>query len=134
MVRCSNLQLSDVKSFILMFSALLSGFALSAEIANISPQQLLATDTSDWLIVDVRSPDEYASGHVPGAINISHLEIEANLQQLTPFRDKPVVLYCRSGKRAAKAADVLLTHDFSQLKHLQGDMMGWQEEGLNVEK
>lgn len=124
----------NVKSFIFSLCTLLCNFAFAAAIEDISAQQLLSADTSDWVILDVRSPEEYAAGHVPGAINISHLEIEQNIQQLSAFKDKPVVLYCRSGKRAAKAADVLLTHDFSQLKHLQGDMLGWQEDGLNVEK
>jgi phage shock protein E len=134
MAGCSNLRLCYVKSFILSVCTLLSSFAFSAEITDISAQQLLSTDTSDWLIVDVRSPDEYAMGHVPGAINISHLDIEPYLQQLSPFKDKTVVLYCRSGKRAAIAANILLEHDFSQLKHLQGDMLGWQKDGLTIEK
>lgn len=87
----------------------------------------------DWLIIDVRSEDEFAEGHVPGALNIPHNEINAHLAELSPFKDKPVVVYCRSGFRATKALKTLSKHEFSDLRHLEGDMLGWRKAKLPEE-
>jgi len=57
-------------------------------------------------VVDVRGAHEFAGKHVPGAINIPHTEIGANLGRVGP-KDSPVVLYCRSGARSGMAARVL---------------------------
>ncbi len=86
------------------------------------------------LVLDVRTPEEYAEGHVPGAINIPHTEVAARLDELAPYRDREIVLYCRSGRRAGIAADVLKEAGFSRLAHLSGDMPGWAARGLPVER
>jgi len=86
------------------------------------------------LVLDVRTPAEFAEGHVPGAVNISHNQLEKRLSEILSKKDKPVVVYCRSGVRAAKALKVLEQHDFSKLYHLTGDMLGWQEAKLKTEK
>jgi rhodanese-related sulfurtransferase len=57
-------------------------------------------------VIDVRSPEEFASGHVPGAVNIPYEVIGKRLSEIGPTTT-PVVLYCRSGRRSGIAADVL---------------------------
>jgi len=109
--------------------------AFSANVTEMSQQQLLTQDKgSEILILDVRTPAEFAEGHVPGAVNISHNQLEKRLSEILSKKDKPVVVYCRSGVRAAKALKVLEQHDFSKLYHLTGDMLGWQEAKLKTEK
>ena len=83
------------------------------------------------LVLDVRSADEFASGHVPGAINVSHEQVATRLGELDKSRD--VVVYCERGPRAAKAAEVLSGAGFT-VKHLTGDMRGWREQGLPIER
>jgi len=83
-------------------------------------------------VLDVRTPDEYAAGHVPGAVNISHEQLAARLAEVP--RDKDVVLYCRSGKRAGMAADVLRANGYTRLSHLEGDMLAWSANGRPIEK
>jgi len=76
-------------------------------------------------VLDVRSPEEFASGHVPGAVNIPHDQIAARLAEVP--KDRDVVLYCRSGRRTALAGQVLADNGYTRLKHLEGDIAAWQE-------
>ncbi len=57
-------------------------------------------------IIDVRQPHEFAGRHIPGAVNIPHDSISARADSLGP-KDRPVILYCRSGARSSMAARVL---------------------------
>ena len=84
--------------------------------------------------IDVRSAEEYNAGHVPGALNIPHNQIEDHLSQIMHLKDKPVLLYCRSGRRAGMAEATLTELGFTKLYHLQGDMQGWSENQLPEEK
>lgn len=96
---------------------------------EISPAQVreqVATEAQSLVILDVRSEEEYADGHVPGALHIPHDEIAVRLTELEASKDKPIVVYCRSGKRAAKALAVLHEAGFTRLLHLTGDMPGWE--------
>lgn len=90
--------------------------------------------SGDILIIDVRTEDEYKAGHVPGAINIPHDIIAQKLSEISAFKDKPVVVYCRSGYRATKAMKVLANNAFSDIRHLEGDMLGWRKAALPEEK
>jgi len=86
------------------------------------------------VVLDVRTPEEYAAGHVPGAINIPHDQVESRLAELAAARDQDVVVYCRSGKRAALALEVLQKNGFTRLGHLEGDMEEWSARGRPVDK
>lgn len=79
-------------------------------------------------MLDVRRPDEYAAGHVPGAVNIPHDQIADRLAELEASKDKPIVAYCGSGRRAAIALATLHEAGFTKLLHLTGDMPGWEQQ------
>lgn len=81
-------------------------------------------------VIDVRSVDEYASAHVISAINIPHDDIKNQLDKINGLKDKPILLYCASGRRAERAQNMLSTLGFTQLYHLKGDMQDWQKNGL----
>jgi phage shock protein E len=98
-------------------------------------EQLLehqAKHADHLFVLDVRTPAEYAEGHVPGAVNVPHDQLASRLAEVP--RDKDVVLYCRSGRRTALAADVLASHGYTRLSHLEGDMQAWVDRGRRVEK
>lgn len=82
------------------------------------------------VVLDVRTPEEFAQGHVPGAVNIPHDQVASRLADIP--RDKDVVLYCRSGRRAGLAAEVLGANGYKRLSHLEGDMIAWTEKGRPV--
>ncbi len=78
------------------------------------------------LVLDVRTPEEFAQGHVPGAINIPHDQVASRQAELDAERE--IVVYCRSGKRAGMAIEQLEGAGF-RVAHLEGDMLGWVEAG-----
>ena len=123
-----------MSKWIILLVSLLSLSSFANDLPDIAPAKLLATDTQDWLILDVRSPEEYAEGHVPGAINIAHTALASRLDEINEFSDKPVVVYCRSGFRAGKAGDVLLQANFKDVRHLDGDFTAWKEAGYEMKK
>lgn len=94
----------------------------------------LAKPDGDVVVLDVRSAREFAAGHVPGAINVSHDEVPAKLAELAPLRDKQLVLYCRSGRRAEIAAQSLRAASFARLAHLEGDFPAWESSQRPVER
>lgn len=83
-------------------------------------------------VVDVRTPEEYAKGHVPGAINIPLATVGDSINMFGAT-DTPIVVYCRSGYRAGKALEVLSEAGYTNLHHLEGDIKGWEEAGLEME-
>jgi rhodanese-related sulfurtransferase len=85
------------------------------------------------LVLDVRTPEEFAAGHVPGARNIPIDELDERIGEIAAHRDQEVVVYCETGRRAGKASDALGTAGFTQVRQLDGDMRAWREAGLPVE-
>jgi rhodanese-related sulfurtransferase len=117
----------------LLLTALACGSGAANEQSEVSPQAVLALagQADAPLLLDVRSAEEFAAGHVPGAVNVSHEQVAARIGELGPARE--VVVYCERGPRAAKAAAALSGAGFA-VKHLAGDMSGWREQGLPVER
>jgi phage shock protein E len=108
--------------------------AASASLPLISPQALLerqAKKDPSLFVLDVRSPEEFASGHVPGAVNVPYDQVASQLAKIP--KDKDVVLYCRSGRRTELAGVVLKADGYTKLEHLQGDMQAWLKDGRPVE-
>jgi len=120
------------------FTLALSFFAatvFAGETPQISQQALLEAlkaPSNDVVLLDVRSEEEYNHGHVAGAINISHKDIEEKIAELSQYKNNTVVVYCRSGRRAGIAENVLADNGFGKILHLTGDMNGWLEAKLPV--
>jgi rhodanese-related sulfurtransferase len=124
-----------LKATFLLFIALLSTAVFAEQTPVISQQDLLALmadKNSGVVVLDVRTPAEFSQGHIQGAINISHDQIEENLTQIAAYKNQTVVVHCRSGRRAVSAENILKAEGFSQLRHLDGDMNGWQAASLPV--
>lgn len=103
---------------------------------SISQQEVLRRIDQDGapLLLDVRTPEEFASGHVPGAVNIPYDAVGQRSGELSAQRDREVVVYCEKGGRAAKASQALADAGFRSIRHLDGDMSAWRAAGLPVEK
>ncbi len=85
---------------------------------------------SEHLLLDVRTPEEFASGHIPGAVNISVDSLSQRLSEVP--QDKPVVVYCRSGNRSNQAAQILDQAGYTQIYDL-GGIVTWQQQGYPVQ-
>jgi phage shock protein E len=108
--------------------------APARQVAQVSQDALLemqAHKDSSLLLLDVRTPEEFAAGHVPGAVNIPYDQVASRLNEI-PKSDE-VVLYCHSGRRAGLAMETLAANGYTKLAHLSGDMQGWQSAGRRVE-
>jgi phage shock protein E len=79
--------------------------------------------------VDVRRPDEFAAGHVVGAIHIPHTEMADRLHELEEYRDADVVLYCRTGRRSGIAEQILRQAGFDRL-HNGGGLSDLERQGI----
>lgn len=84
-------------------------------------------------VLDVRTPEEFARGHVPGAVNIPHDQLPARVGELTAQREAEVVVYCERGGRAGRAAETLAEAGFTGVRHLKGDMSSWRNDGRPTE-
>lgn len=83
------------------------------------------------LILDVRTAEEYAAGHIPGAINIYFREIGERLDELP---DGPIVVYCERGIRANIAEKTLYDAGIDSVFHLEGDISAWRKNNLPLEQ
>ncbi|MBX3704391.1 MAG: rhodanese-like domain-containing protein [Steroidobacteraceae bacterium] len=116
-------------------AALLATFAaapaLAGDAATMAPETLaerLAWGDQSLVVLDVRSAEEYAEGHVAGARNIPHTQIAERVVELADARDRDLVVYCRSGRRSEIALQALRDAGFTRLFHLEGDILRWTEE------
>lgn len=90
-------------------------------------QEQFGGSKTPHLLVDVRSPGEYRQGHIPGAINLDLQQLDRRLDEIP--RDRPVVLYCRSGQRSSVAAGKLAQAGYEQVYDL-GGVIAWRAQGL----
>ena len=81
------------------------------------------------LLLDVRTPAEFREGHLAGALNVPVDEVAARHGVLGIPRDSEVVVYCKSGKRAARARDTLQSLGYTNVKLLEGSADAWRAEG-----
>jgi len=86
-------------------------------------------------VVDVRSGMEYRMGHIPGALLLPFWKVLFRMTGSLP-RDKQtqLVLYCESGARAEMVGSMLAKRGYSRIAYLDGDMSGWRQAGLPLEK
>jgi rhodanese-related sulfurtransferase len=83
-------------------------------------------------LLDVRQPNEYDEGFVPGAISIPLREVAANLDKLPADLNAPIVVYCKSGHRGAIGMTVLQMLGYTNVRNMSGGIMGWTAAGNEV--
>jgi len=86
------------------------------------------------VILDVRTPEEYAQGHIPGAINIDYQNEKFSAGLDTLNRDLEYHVYCRSGRRSGESVEIMKQKGFTKIYHLQGGILEWEEKGYPVKK
>jgi phage shock protein E len=99
----------------------------------ITPSDYLAQyeeNNKPHLLLDVRTPEEFATGHIPGAVNISVESLQSRLSEVS--NDAPIIVYCRSGNRSAVASKILSDANYSTIFDM-GGIIDWTSQGLPVE-
>jgi len=127
------------KSKILWGAAALLGFALLSQqlsaVQGVDVKQAQSmVNNQGALLLDVREPAEYAAIHAPNAKLIPLGEVGLRLKEIEAYKDKPVAVICRSGRRSAKAVALLQEAGFTQASNVQGGIQAWEKAGLEVIK
>ena len=103
--------------------------AAKAEITEITPETAAGRLADGYLVLDVREPDEYAEGAIPGAIHIPRGHLEAQIENRIPDKTTPVVVYCAGGVRSAFAARTMGELGYSTVESMEGGYGRWKDEG-----
>ncbi len=88
----------------------------------------------DALVVDIRSMNDFAKGHIINAVNIPVNDLKKQIGSLDKYRGKPVIVACRSGNQSQLAARQLRQAGFDEVYNLSGGMIGWQAANLPTTK
>ena len=84
------------------------------------------------LLLDVRETSEYAEIHAPNTTLIPLGQLGARLNEIAAYKDKPIAVVCHSGRRSAKAVQLLQEAGYSQVNNVSGGMKAWESAGLEV--
>ena len=82
-------------------------------------------DREDFLLLDCRQPDEYATARIEGSVLIPMGEIAGRVQELEAWRSKPIVVHCHHGGRSQRVTHYLRQHGFMQAQNMSGGIDDW---------
>ncbi len=96
---------------------------------QITPKQAkeIMEKEKDYIILDVRTAEEFQEGHIPGAVNLDHEETKARAGEILPEKGQLILVYCRSGRRSKIAAETLLELGYTNVKEF-GGILDWPYE------
>lgn len=93
---------------------------------------MMAQETG-YIILDVRRPDEFAEGHIPGAINVANETIGTDEIPELPNKDQLIMVYCRSGRRSKEASEKLVKLGYTNIVEF-GGILDWKGETVTGQK
>ncbi len=108
-------------------------------IENITPQEAFTLiqeneNNPDFVIIDVRTPEEFADGHIENAVNIDYYS-ETFRDELNRLgKNKTYLIYCRSGTRSGSALSIMEELNFGEVYNMSGGIIAWNGEGLPTVK
>lgn len=103
-----------------------------SRIREVSARDAVRNPEPGVIYFDCREPNEYALGHIPGAVFIPRGNLETKVEAAIP-RDSKVLIYCASGNRSALAADTMQQMGYRDVASMSGGFRGWVEAGGEVE-
>jgi rhodanese-related sulfurtransferase len=97
---------------------------------NLQPEEFYAAYQKDEnaVLLDVRRPDEFAAGHLPGAINLDFYRPDFADQVALLDKAKAYYVYCRSGARSANASNMMGSAQFTKVANMLGGILAWEGE------
>jgi len=108
-------------------------------IEDITPQEAFALiqdnqNNPDFIILDVRTPEEFADGHIENAINLDYYSETFGDELNKLDKNKTYLVYCRSGRRSRNALDIMEELNFREAYNMSGGIIEWKAEGLPTTK
>jgi rhodanese-related sulfurtransferase len=133
--------MKPIYSIIFVISLILA--ALSGCISTTTPEKTQYTDVSiqqakemidrgDVFILDVRTQEEYDTGHIKNSTLIPVQVLDKRLNELP--RDKKILVYCKAGGRSAQASEILVNNGFKEIYNMKGGITDWTNAGYDVIK
>ena len=100
----------------------------NSKVKNVSPDEAykLINEDKEFVILDVRTKEEYEVGHIPGAKLIPVQILPMKLAELDKYKDRPVLVYCASGGRSPRAVDTLVNSNFTNIYHMDRGISSWR--------
>jgi len=112
-----------------LFGARLRGYQ------STSPSEAIRMiNHDDAVVLDVREDGEYQNGHIINALHIPQSHLKTRLKELEKYRDKAIIVSCRSGSRSGQACALLKKEGFESVYNLAGGVMAWQSASLPLVK
>lgn len=102
-------------------------------VTQLAPDQFQLSINNDSIqLIDVRKPSEYITGHIHNAVNINFLadDFASNINKLN--KQKPVYIYCRSGKRSGKSVIEFQKSGFTKIYNLEGGLLNWESKNFDI--
>ncbi len=131
----SNLIIAAVLIAAVIFYLYQKGI-IFADFENITPEEaysMIKKDKKDVVIIDVRTPPEVKSeGKIPNSILIPLGTLSRQIDKLKNYKDKKIIVYCRSGNRSVSAARILKSLGFDNVYNLKGGIINWKKHNLPV--
>lgn len=122
-----------------IFTCLLVGLILSScnwyrdsDSIKLDPKAFNAEITKEVQLIDVRTPKEFAQGHIPNALGINYNSENFKDSLRLLDKSKPVYIYCRSGKRSGKSVSEFKEAGFNTIYELEGGLLNWRSEGYKT--
>ncbi|MGB8856402.1 MAG: rhodanese-like domain-containing protein [Burkholderiales bacterium] len=116
----------------LLWPIISGGIGSGRDISTIDATHLMNRENA--LVLDVREDHEYALMHIPNSRHIPLSVLESRLNELTKFKDRPVIVSCQSGNRSAKAIQILEKNQFSKVHSLRGGITAWEQASMPLER
>ncbi|MCU7834123.1 MAG: rhodanese-like domain-containing protein [gamma proteobacterium symbiont of Taylorina sp.] len=103
---------------------------------DISPQQAvqLMSHETGGIIVDVREDKEFQSNHIKDSIHIPLSTLSSRVDELIKYKDRNVILGCRSGSRSGRACGILKKNGFEKVHNIRGGVLAWENDNLPMNK
>jgi rhodanese-related sulfurtransferase len=118
-----------ISFFVLLFSELRRK---ASGLINVEATEAVKLINNDAVVLDIRSADAFAKGHIVSAKNIPSDELESRLNGLGIMKSKPIIAVCDSGMTSTKSVNTLRAAGFESVYGLKGGMLGWSQAGLPV--
>lgn len=134
-----NTYLEFASNHVLLVSALMFSFFLliftelrrqSAGLTNVDPQAAVKLINADATVLDLRSPDAFARGHIVNAKNIPFDELSANEDKINKLKTRPILAVCDAGMSSSRAVDNLRKSGIENVYGLKGGIAAWTEANL----
>ena len=116
-------------SLIFVFSC---EFLSTTEVNIISDNQFLEMQDTDYTLIDVRTTEEYESGHIQNALNFDFYSESFQKDILTLEKNSQIILYCRTQNRSTKTADFLKGNGYREIKVIEGGITSWVKNGNDL--